>query len=274
MFFYESGAGTNPEWVGKLPNGSYSYNTGNIQMSGGFVVYDGWAQGIEAHIALLDEYRDTAKYGSPPHQHTSVRDALNTWAPPVENNTSAYADFVESKLVEWRRARTGQFIADGQAGPTVEAQVASAPPAGVQVASVPLSVSGGLGTNVKAALNASQGRLQEVVVPPGGAWSFNEAWGKPVESDYVVVSGVNGGGICDFGGRYSNAWHQLGLKTQYVYHGFTLNGLGPEDSTSIWNVSGEPGNGQDLILVNTSNLTAHLKVVIDGETMTVYGWLS
>ena len=47
--------------------------------------------GIRAMVKLLDNYRDK-------HGLQTVEDIINRWAPPVENATNIYAEFVASRL--------------------------------------------------------------------------------------------------------------------------------------------------------------------------------
>ncbi len=108
MFIHESGAGANPAWAGRKPGGHYTANTGNLIYAesrpnyGRFADFeDNWKAGTTAHFDLLVAYRDGIGF----KKHSTIREALNTWAPPVENDTESYADFVERQTREWRQVK-------------------------------------------------------------------------------------------------------------------------------------------------------------------------
>jgi hypothetical protein len=88
---------------GSAPRGIRNNNPGNIrfgkfaQQSGatgkddkGFAVFQSMEDGIKAAVKLLEGY--VAK------GYDTVRAIINRWAPPGENNTSAYVDAVAKKL--------------------------------------------------------------------------------------------------------------------------------------------------------------------------------
>jgi hypothetical protein len=63
FFIHESSAGTNPNWIGMKPNGTYTHNIGNIICAGydtcynGFRDYPTWDAGIEDWYRLMsNEY--------------------------------------------------------------------------------------------------------------------------------------------------------------------------------------------------------------------------
>ena len=88
-----------------LPRGIKNRNPGNIDrnqikwqgmsrdQSGDprFVVFDAPEWGIRAIVRVLRSYRDT-------HGLRTVRGMINRWAPPIENDTEAYAVTVARKL--------------------------------------------------------------------------------------------------------------------------------------------------------------------------------
>lgn len=96
MFIHESGAGTNPTWAGLKGNGNSTHNVGNIICTAAtacyehFADYPDWPTGIRASFDLLAYYRDTLK-------QKTIGEAIDTWAPPIENNTNAYKVFVEQE---------------------------------------------------------------------------------------------------------------------------------------------------------------------------------
>lgn len=83
------------------PRGIRNHNPGNIRAGdnwrgmvgtddAGFVVFDSPAYGIRAMQRILNSYRARGV--------NTVRAIINTWAPPNENNTSAYVDHVAKVL--------------------------------------------------------------------------------------------------------------------------------------------------------------------------------
>lgn len=283
MGIMESQLGTDPGWAGHMPDGKTSKNLGNIICGtkgqvgcyDRFGVYDTWADGVEEKYLLLSCYQ-TGAAGRPecsgiwsggPIESNSLAAALNRYAPPFENNTSEYTQFVLETVRGWRSVRQGQFVAEGAEGQQVVRKGVSAPLG--SFTAPPLALTGCLGTNVRSAHNSSPG-LHDVSIPPGADWSFNEHW--VINGDGTLVDcGVYGGGVCNQASRWSNVARNLGLEVRSVYHGYIYDGAVPaEDNLAIWS-SGVRG-GQDLIIVNTSNKTLHLKAVIDGDTYTVQGW--
>lgn len=93
-------------------------STGNIRCFGfsycidGFRAYRTWEEGITAHFNLLRCYgvenaaQDTACNGLwNGKQHKTIEEAIDTWAPPEDNNnTSAYKTFVVESVQAWRAA--------------------------------------------------------------------------------------------------------------------------------------------------------------------------
>jgi hypothetical protein len=74
---------------GKSPK----YNVGNIRGGSdgtGFNSYGSYQEGIEAMYKNLR----SGLYLDPPANETTVAQVINTWAPPSENDTSAYIPFV------------------------------------------------------------------------------------------------------------------------------------------------------------------------------------
>ena len=83
----------------KLPRGIRNKNPGNIKLGTEwdglaseqsdpvFCIFDEAVMGIRALMKILLTYRFT-------HKRTSVDDIISRWAPPSENDTSAYIDFV------------------------------------------------------------------------------------------------------------------------------------------------------------------------------------
>jgi len=73
---------------GNIIDGQFAQGRpGYLGVNGRFAVFNSMGHGIAALIALLRIYRKQ-------HKLTTVRGIINRWAPPVENNTSAYVDAV------------------------------------------------------------------------------------------------------------------------------------------------------------------------------------
>lgn len=96
MFIHESSAGSDPNWIN-------TQNPGNIicagysSCNGRFRTYPTWNDGFTAMYDLLVYYRDVLN-------KKTLRDALETWAPPQENDTADYIDTVETLIQNWRQA--------------------------------------------------------------------------------------------------------------------------------------------------------------------------
>jgi hypothetical protein len=90
----------------KLPRGIRNHNPGNIERQAEvrwqgaaadqsadprFVVFDAPRWGIRAIARVLITYQDK-------HNLRTVEGVINRWAPPVENNTSRYVEFVRKRL--------------------------------------------------------------------------------------------------------------------------------------------------------------------------------
>lgn len=74
---------------------------------GRFRSYPSWEVGITQHFDLLRCYRDSSLDCSGlwnGKTHTTLEDAIDTWAPPIENDTNGYKLFVTSLVREWRNA--------------------------------------------------------------------------------------------------------------------------------------------------------------------------
>lgn len=111
MFIHESTAGTNPAWAGIKTDGTYTHNPGNVicvdeyPCYGRFADLPDWNTGFELMIDLLVEYRDGAKqfYGGS-KRHTTIDEAIATWAPSSENDTDGYINSLHEHVSKWRAA--------------------------------------------------------------------------------------------------------------------------------------------------------------------------
>ncbi|MCL2749247.1 MAG: hypothetical protein FWE50_04215 [Alphaproteobacteria bacterium] len=74
---------------GNIRNGDFANRRNAIGIAGGFAVFPDYETGFAALVALLC----TATY-----QQMTVEQAINRYAPPVENNTSAYVVAVEKQI--------------------------------------------------------------------------------------------------------------------------------------------------------------------------------
>ena len=89
--------------IEKLPRGIRNKNPGNIELGTDwdglaaeqtdptFCIFDEAVMGIRALMRILLTYRFT-------HKKTNVDSIISRWAPPSENNTEKYIEFVCKKL--------------------------------------------------------------------------------------------------------------------------------------------------------------------------------
>jgi hypothetical protein len=87
----------------KLPRGIRNKNPGNIKLGTNwdglakeqtdpvFCIFDEAVMGIRALMRILLVYRFH-------HKKTTIDDIISRWAPPSENDTKAYVDFVAKKM--------------------------------------------------------------------------------------------------------------------------------------------------------------------------------
>ncbi|MGB9752704.1 MAG: hypothetical protein C0183_20400 [Roseiflexus castenholzii] len=138
--------------------------------------------------------------------------------------------------------------------------------------SAPLSLRGDVGYNVRAALDARNGALRDVIIRPGETWSFNASVGSPARVNVRVVAGVPGGGWCDLASRYVQALRPVLPHEAFAFPnhvrtaGVGLLNVADEDAVAIWNIDGQPGSfggRQDLQITNTTDTTLRL-VVVEG----------
>jgi len=105
MFIKESSAGMNKNWAGIKPDGNTTHNTGNIICAGyitcfgRFRDYTSWDEGWKDHIDLLVNYRDS-------QGDKTLEEAINRWAPPIENDTNAYYQEGVKQITSWREINT------------------------------------------------------------------------------------------------------------------------------------------------------------------------
>lgn len=135
---------------------------------------------------------------------------------------------------------------------------------------MPLPADGPFHTNVVAALEANNGALQHVVIPPNGVWSFNRAVGNPDLLRLEPIAGIYGGGWCDLASRYTMVLRPLLPREafEFIRHvdstGFGLQGVPDDDGVVIWNSNGADGE-QDLRIHNTSGRTIRVDVTLAAE---------
>lgn len=115
-FIWESGAGTNSQWVGFMPGGGISHNVGNIICAGYSACYadssgcewrryPNWQEGGRDAIKLLYVYATEGCPARPEGPIPTARKAIQCWAPSGDgdNSPSTYADFVERVIRKWRQ---------------------------------------------------------------------------------------------------------------------------------------------------------------------------
>ncbi|GIV90789.1 MAG: hypothetical protein KatS3mg055_3307 [Chloroflexus sp.] len=102
FFIHESGAGTNPNWVGMKPDGSTTHNVGNIICAGyptcygRFRDYPDWETGIADWYRLIDvEYLRWRGL-------QTVADIIPIYAPSFENDVQGYIQVVTGLVDRWR----------------------------------------------------------------------------------------------------------------------------------------------------------------------------
>jgi biotin carboxyl carrier protein len=116
MAIHEGSITAPPQWAGNKGNGNYTANTGNIVCAGYPSCYgrfrdfnNDWKLGTTQHIELLRCYRDGGGEGCEGlwtgKAHATIVEAVNTWAPPIENDTNTYANYVVEQAKEWRLAK-------------------------------------------------------------------------------------------------------------------------------------------------------------------------
>lgn len=81
----------NPLNIRYNPNNDW---VGQVGQSGGFAEFDTPVNGFRAAAKLIQTYRE--QYGL-----NSIDAIVNRWAPPSENHTEAYIDFLTEKLDKW-----------------------------------------------------------------------------------------------------------------------------------------------------------------------------
>jgi hypothetical protein len=122
---------------------------------------------------------------------------------------------------------------------------------------LPLPPDGPFRQNVLAALTANGGALQQVVVPPGGTWSFNRAVGDPDRLELATINGVTGGGWCELASYYVLALRPFLPRDSLVFTrhvdatGYGLQGIEDDVAVAIWNTNGGDDE-RDLVIHNTS----------------------
>ena len=133
--------------------------------------------------------------------------------------------------------------------------------------SMPLPADGPFHQNVVAALEANNGALQHVVIPPNDVWSFNRTVGDPDLLQLEPLYGVYGGGWCDLASRYTMVLRPLlpPESFEFIRHidstGFGLQGVPDDDGAVIWNGNRADGE-QDLRIHNTSGRTIRIGVTL------------
>lgn len=103
FFIQESGAGSNRAWAGRKPDGTYTYNIGNIICTDGwrcygrFRDYNSWTEGIEDWYKLIDELY-VGEW-----QRTTVDEIIPKYAPAADNNDeSVYINSVKRLVESWQ----------------------------------------------------------------------------------------------------------------------------------------------------------------------------
>lgn len=212
--------------------------------------------------------------------YASYQDGIDATARTLTYSYAGYADMLAGiQQNDAQRAFSGLYASPwGTNADNVQALYASAlaeleqsPPAApvdmafaAQVSSSTLTASGDFGTNVRAALNANGGAIQNFTIQPGETWSFGHSIAPISAMGYLPnVGGNPGGGWCDLGALYVEVADQLGLESGVPPHGA---GYGPRFPGILLD---ENGNGADLTITNTRPEPIAFHVIIDGDTFRV-----
>jgi hypothetical protein len=140
------------------------------------------------------------------------------------------------------------------------------------VSSNPIALSNDdCGWNVRVALGANGGALRSVVLQPNEMFSFNATMGNPAAIEYRMCAGVPGGNWCNLAARYAQVARAIGLAPQFQDHGVGDLGGGIENSVAIWNESGQPGVGQDLLISNTTDRVVTFQAQPQGDSIVIVG---
>jgi len=181
------------------------------------------------------------------------------------------------QLTLWQPSGAAPASASVEAAPPIQGQArpaAGSVAIGAVARSVPLGVTGDVGFNIEAALDASGGALRNVTIRPGETWSFNAAVGSPANVEIRTVGGVPGGGWCDLASRYVQAARSLlpdsaiRFRNHVASTGIGLTDLADEDAVAIWNVDGQAGTDSsrgDLEITNTLDAPLHFQALEYGD---------
>ncbi len=193
--------------------------------------------------------------------------------------TVLYLDYryAPSSIIFGRSHRHGETLAPfwSQTTGMIAALAHSSPTRFVLIGeSAPLSLDGDVGYNVRAALDANNGALRNVIIRPGETWSFNASIGPPGRVRVRVVAGVPGGGWCDLASRYVQALRPVLPPEAFAFSnhvhttGIGLLNVADNDAVAIWNIDGQPGSFGGRLDVQITNTTNHVLrlVVVEGSS--------
>lgn len=129
---------------------------------------------------------------------------------------------------------------------------------------------GDVGVNVRAALNANGGALQDFVIAPGATWSFGHSIAPISAMGYLPVvcgpAGCNaGGGWCDLSAEYVKVADQLRLRSSFPPH------AGVSDPRFPGILIDEHGDGGDLTITNTLGQPVRFQAYEENGTLIVTG---
>jgi hypothetical protein len=103
FFVHESGAGSNPAWAGRKPDGTTTHNIGNIICTAGFRChgrfrdYATWGEGIEDWYKLIKELY-VGEWG-----RKTVDQIIPKYAPASDNNDpDGYINSVKHLVESWQ----------------------------------------------------------------------------------------------------------------------------------------------------------------------------
>lgn len=293
IFYYESTFATNTGWAGWKPDGTHTYNIGNMICAGYALCEDGfrdysndanpWSSAIEDNTHLLAIYRDN-------NGINTFGKAIAKWAPTEDGNcVSCYVDGAERMIRSWRNTNKVIVNEGGTVLQTTQENGVKVPFGDAQAVSAPIleTTDNAFGINVRGALDARNGALRNITIKDGEQWSFNETIGNPDALNLAVIVHL-GDGWCDLACRYVQVFKGLGIPIThgtdmsangavFLQHGgISLNQCSFDESPYIWSsgYKGFENSMQDLVLNNGTGKTIRITVVDNEDgTATIAGRL-
>jgi hypothetical protein len=183
---------------------------------------------------------------------------------PGPNGKGDYVQRMKDQINGWRAQSAAQAAAQPAPQPAQQA------PSGHVRASDTRSyvLQAEVGVNVRAALNANNGRIRHFTLQPGETWSFGRSIAPISAMGYLPVvcgpAGCNsGGGWCDLTAMYVRVAEQIGLQSSFPAH----DGVADPRFPGI--LLNDDGSGGDLTITNTTNIPVTFDAIEEGGTLTI-----